>query len=158
MSGKNSCVFRRVAKSRDGETCSASISATVGKLARAQSATGMSDSSRAESNVGCIPMSAVVAFRARPSYYSTNVKPAIVSVALGLQGPTETPIAPPAHTPRPSPDWQKASPASWQRLEYRFPQGVSPFKVAGNACGNRTPDCQRIMAAVNADAAASARR
>jgi hypothetical protein len=39
----------------------------------------------------------------------------------------------------------------------QVPAGVSPYKVLGTACGNRTPDCQKIMAAVNADAASAAR-
>ena len=39
----------------------------------------------------------------------------------------------------------------------QVPAGVSPYKVVGLACGNRTPDCQKIMAAVNADAASAAR-
>ena len=39
----------------------------------------------------------------------------------------------------------------------QVPAGVSPYKVLGMACANRTPDCQKIMAAVNADAASAAR-
>jgi len=37
------------------------------------------------------------------------------------------------------------------------PAGTSPYKVMGQACANRTPDCQKIMAAVNAAAASAAR-
>jgi hypothetical protein len=37
------------------------------------------------------------------------------------------------------------------------PQGVSPYKYAGTACGNRTPDCQKINEAVKANAASAAR-
>lgn len=35
--------------------------------------------------------------------------------------------------------------------------GVSPYKVLGNACGNHTPDCQKIMTAVNTNAASAIR-
>jgi hypothetical protein len=38
-----------------------------------------------------------------------------------------------------------------------LPPGVSPYVYVGTACGNRTPDCQKIMAAVNADAASAVR-
>ncbi len=37
------------------------------------------------------------------------------------------------------------------------PPGVSPYVFAGNACGNRTPDCQRIKDAINASAASAVR-
>ncbi len=37
------------------------------------------------------------------------------------------------------------------------PAGTSPFKFAGMACGNRTPDCQRINDAVKAGAISAAR-
>ncbi len=43
------------------------------------------------------------------------------------------------------------------KANVQVPAGVSPYKVLGNACGNRTPDCQKIMAAVNADAASAVR-
>ncbi len=43
------------------------------------------------------------------------------------------------------------------KANVQVPAGVSPYKVLGNACGNRTPDCQKIMAAVNADAASAIR-
>lgn len=35
--------------------------------------------------------------------------------------------------------------------------GTSAYKVFGNACGQRTPDCQKMVAVLNADAAASIR-
>lgn len=35
--------------------------------------------------------------------------------------------------------------------------GTSPYKMQGYACGNQTPDCQRIIAAVNAEAASAVR-
>ncbi len=37
------------------------------------------------------------------------------------------------------------------------PAGTSPYKYAGVACGTRTPDCPKIMAAINADAASAVR-
>jgi hypothetical protein len=37
------------------------------------------------------------------------------------------------------------------------PGGTSPYKVLGMACGNRTPDCQKIMDAIKASAASSVR-
>jgi hypothetical protein len=37
------------------------------------------------------------------------------------------------------------------------PQGSSPYKVLGIACGNRTPDCQKILDAVKANAASAIR-
>jgi len=37
------------------------------------------------------------------------------------------------------------------------PPGVSPYIYVGTACGNRTPDCQKIMDAIKADAASSVR-
>jgi len=43
------------------------------------------------------------------------------------------------------------------RAGVQVPAGESPYKVLGNACGNHTPDCQKILAAVNADAASAAR-
>ncbi len=39
----------------------------------------------------------------------------------------------------------------------QVPAGVSPYAVLGNACGRHTPDCQKILAAVNADAASAIR-
>lgn len=37
------------------------------------------------------------------------------------------------------------------------PAGVSPYKYVGTACASRTPDCQKIMDAIKADAASTAR-
>jgi hypothetical protein len=37
------------------------------------------------------------------------------------------------------------------------PQGSSPYKVLGIACGNHTPDCQKILDAVKANAASAIR-
>jgi hypothetical protein len=37
------------------------------------------------------------------------------------------------------------------------PPGTSPYKVLGNACGNHTPDCQKIMDAMKASAASAVR-
>ena len=37
------------------------------------------------------------------------------------------------------------------------PPGTSPFKTAGMACGNRTPDCQKITDAIKANAASAVR-
>jgi hypothetical protein len=37
------------------------------------------------------------------------------------------------------------------------PPGTSPYKVLGNACGNHTPDCQKIMDAMKANAASAVR-
>jgi hypothetical protein len=37
------------------------------------------------------------------------------------------------------------------------PAGMSPYKYMGSACGNRTPDCQKIMDAIKADAVSSVR-
>jgi hypothetical protein len=37
------------------------------------------------------------------------------------------------------------------------PAGVSPYVYVGTVCGNRTPDCQKILAALNADAASAVR-
>jgi hypothetical protein len=39
----------------------------------------------------------------------------------------------------------------------QVPAGMSPYKYMGAACSNRTPDCQKIMAAVQAGAASAAR-
>ena len=37
------------------------------------------------------------------------------------------------------------------------PPGMSPYKVLGNACGNHTPDCQKIIDAMKASAASAVR-
>jgi hypothetical protein len=37
------------------------------------------------------------------------------------------------------------------------PAGVSPYLYVGTACANRTPDCQKIINAINADAASAVR-
>ena len=37
------------------------------------------------------------------------------------------------------------------------PPGVSPYKFVGIACANRTPDCQKSIEAIKADAASSVR-
>jgi hypothetical protein len=37
------------------------------------------------------------------------------------------------------------------------PPGVSPYMYLGAACANRTPDCQKILIAINADAASAVR-
>jgi hypothetical protein len=37
------------------------------------------------------------------------------------------------------------------------PQGVSPYKYVGEVCASRTPECQKILGAINADAASAAR-
>ena len=37
------------------------------------------------------------------------------------------------------------------------PAGVSPYKYAGMACGNKTPDCAKVSAAVQASAASAVR-
>jgi hypothetical protein len=37
------------------------------------------------------------------------------------------------------------------------PAGMSPYIYVGNACGNKTPDCQKILAAINVDAASAVR-
>ena len=37
------------------------------------------------------------------------------------------------------------------------PAGMSPYKYVGMACGNRTPDCPKIMDAIKANAASAAR-
>jgi hypothetical protein len=39
----------------------------------------------------------------------------------------------------------------------QVPPGVSPFVYVGTACGNRTLDCPKIIAAINADAASAVR-
>jgi len=36
------------------------------------------------------------------------------------------------------------------------PPGMSPYKYAGSACVNRSPDCQKITAAIKASAASAA--
>jgi hypothetical protein len=37
------------------------------------------------------------------------------------------------------------------------PPGMSPYKYVGTVCANRTPDCQKIMEAINASAASAIR-
>jgi hypothetical protein len=37
------------------------------------------------------------------------------------------------------------------------PPGMSPYQYAGNACGNKTPDCQKITDAIKASAASAVR-
>jgi hypothetical protein len=37
------------------------------------------------------------------------------------------------------------------------PAGMSPYKYVGSACSSRTPDCQRILEAINANAISSVR-
>jgi hypothetical protein len=37
------------------------------------------------------------------------------------------------------------------------PAGTSPYKFAGMACGNKTPDCQKINDAIKAGAISAAR-
>jgi hypothetical protein len=39
----------------------------------------------------------------------------------------------------------------------QVPAGMSPYKYMGTVCANRTPECQKIMAAVNAAAAGAVR-
>ena len=43
------------------------------------------------------------------------------------------------------------------RAGVSVPSGTSAYKVFGNACGQRTPDCQKITGVLNADAAAAIR-
>lgn len=43
------------------------------------------------------------------------------------------------------------------RAGVSVPPGTSAYQVFGNACGQRTPDCQKMMSAINADAAAAIR-
>lgn len=43
------------------------------------------------------------------------------------------------------------------RAGVQVPMGVSPYAVLGNACNQHSPDCQKILAAVNADAASATR-
>lgn len=38
-----------------------------------------------------------------------------------------------------------------------IPAGVSPYKFVGTACGNRTPECQKITEAIKANAASAVR-
>jgi hypothetical protein len=38
-----------------------------------------------------------------------------------------------------------------------IPAGMSAYKFAGMACGNKTPDCQKIMDSVKADATSAVR-
>jgi hypothetical protein len=37
------------------------------------------------------------------------------------------------------------------------PPGTSPYKAFGMACGNRTPDCQKVVDAIKADSASASR-
>jgi nicotinamide mononucleotide (NMN) deamidase PncC len=37
------------------------------------------------------------------------------------------------------------------------PPGVSPYKFVGSACGNHTPDCQKMIDAIKADSASAVR-
>ncbi len=39
----------------------------------------------------------------------------------------------------------------------QFPPGMSPQKAVGNACANRTPDCQKSLVAISADSACGVR-
>jgi hypothetical protein len=43
------------------------------------------------------------------------------------------------------------------RAGVSVPIGTSAYKVFGTACGQRTPDCQKMVSAINADAAAAIR-
>jgi hypothetical protein len=47
--------------------------------------------------------------------------------------------------------------AAISRAGVSVPSGTSVYKVFGTACGQRTPDCQKMMSALNADAAATIR-
>jgi len=44
-----------------------------------------------------------------------------------------------------------------QNAGVTVPAGMSPYVYMGTACGNRTPDCQKMMAAINGDAASAVR-
>ena len=37
------------------------------------------------------------------------------------------------------------------------PSGISPYTALGSACGNRTPDCQKIVDAIKANAVSAVR-
>jgi hypothetical protein len=43
------------------------------------------------------------------------------------------------------------------RTGLTVPAGMSPFVFLATACANRSPDCQKLVAAINADAAAAVR-
>lgn len=45
----------------------------------------------------------------------------------------------------------------FERAGINIPVGSSPYKYLGSACQTRTPECQQILAAVNASAASAAR-
>jgi hypothetical protein len=43
------------------------------------------------------------------------------------------------------------------KIGLTVPSGMSPFVFLARACANRTPDCQKLVAAINADAASAVR-
>ncbi|MGB8844989.1 MAG: hypothetical protein WCC73_04885, partial [Terracidiphilus sp.] len=43
------------------------------------------------------------------------------------------------------------------RVGLTVPRGVSPYLYVGTLCANRTPDCQKVVSAINADAASAIR-
>lgn len=88
---------------------------------------------------------------------STSASPtgtAVLSVLNGLpsQAGTQNPLA--GH---PYILLRESFTAAIGRAGVSVQPGISAYKVFGNACGQRTPDCQKMVAALNADAAAAIR-
>jgi hypothetical protein len=79
---------------------------------------------------------------------------AILSVNSGLPG---QPGAPNPLAGRPYVLLRSSYAGAIANAGVSVPPGVSSYVYVGTACGNRTPDCKKIMDAINADAASAVR-
>ncbi len=79
---------------------------------------------------------------------------AVLSIVSGLAAQTGTPNALAGH---PYILLRQSYADSLAAGGVSVPPGVSPYMYAGQACGTRTPDCQKISAAIQAQAASAIR-
>jgi hypothetical protein len=79
---------------------------------------------------------------------------AVLSITSGFSAPPGTPNPLAGH---PYILLRDAYPNIVAKAGVAVPAGTSPYKFMGAACANRTPDCQKVMAALTAQAASAAR-
>lgn len=113
-----------------------------------------SSASRASGGGAAAPGGAAVSGSATPSRNAASAGNAILLISSGLPA---QPGAPNPLANHPYVLLRDSFASVMAKAGVQVPAGVSPYKVLGAACGNRTPDCQKIMAAVNADAASAVR-
>lgn len=98
------------------------------------------------------PASAASSSNPRLSTPGSPTGNAVLSVVSGFPVGAQNPLA--GH---PYVLLRESFAAAINRAGVAVPPSTSAFKVLGNACGQRTPDCQKMMSTLNADAAASIR-